>query len=97
MNKEELTALVAEILGQMEPAVKGSHYRPTQVGPENKEQDHHPGDFVPDVTQIDLRKLYLTEDPANGEAFAKMKQRTPARLGCGKAGARYKTLLLRKI
>ena len=84
MNKEQLTALVAEILGQMEPMVKGSHYRPTQPGPELEEHCHMPGEFVPDVTQIDLRKLYLTEDPANGEAFAKMKQKTPARLGSGK-------------
>ena len=94
MNKEQLTALVAEILGQMEPMVKGSHYRPTQPGPELEEHCHMPGEFVPDVTQIDLRKLYLTEDPANGEAFAKMKQKTPARLGSGKAGARYKTLTM---
>ena len=94
MNKEQLTALVAEILGQMEPMVKGSHYRPTKPGPELEEHCHVPGEFVPDVTQIDLRKLYLTEDPANGEAFAKMKQKTPARLGSGKAGARYKTLTM---
>lgn len=94
MNKEQLTALVAEILGQMEPAVKGSHYRPTEAGPEKAEKIHHPGEFVPDVTEIDLRKLYLTENPANGEVFAKMKQRTPARLGSGKAGARYKTLTM---
>lgn len=94
MNKEQLSALVAEILGQMEPAVKASHYRPTQLGPEKEEKDHQPGDFVPDVTDIDLRKLYLTEAPANGENFAKMKQKTPARLGSGKAGARYKTLTM---
>ncbi len=94
MNKQELTALVAEILGQMEPMVKGSHYRPTEPGPEPEEKHHDPGDFVPDVTELDLRKLYLTENPANGEAFAKMKQRTPARLGSGKAGARYKTITM---
>ncbi len=94
MNKQELTALVAEILGQMEPTVKGSHYRPTEPGPEQEEKPHNPGDFVPDVTELDLRKLYLTQDPVNGEAFAKMKQRTPARLGAGKAGARYKTLTM---
>ena len=94
MNKEELTALVAQILGQMEPMVKAGHYHPTQPGPEKTPKDHDPGDFVPDVTEVDLRKLYLTEDPANAAAFAKMKQRTPARLGSGKAGARYKTLTM---
>ena len=49
---------------------------------------------MPDVTQLDLRKLYLTENPANKEQYARMKLRTPARLGSGKAGARYKTLTM---
>lgn len=94
MNKEQLSALVAEILGQMEPAVKASHYRPTEREAQPQPQHHRPGDFVPDVTELDLRKLYLTENPANGETFARMKQKTPARLGMGKAGARYKTLTM---
>ena len=94
MNKEQLSALVAEILGQMEPQVKAGHYRPTEPEPKPEQHHHKPGDFVPDVTEIDLRKLYLTEDPQNGEAFARMKQRTPARLGSGRAGARYKTLTM---
>ena len=94
MTKEELTAMVAEILGQMEPTVKGSDYRPTAPGPEQKDTGYHDGDFVPDVTELDLRKLYLTEDPKNGEAFRKMKLKTPARLGSGRAGSRYKTLTM---
>jgi ethanolamine ammonia-lyase small subunit len=94
MNKEQLSALVAEILGQMEPQVKAGHYRPTEPDPQPEQHHHKPGDFVPDVTAIDLRKLYLTENPQNGEAFARMKQRTPARLGSGRAGARYKTLTM---
>jgi ethanolamine ammonia-lyase small subunit len=78
----------------MEPAVKASHYRPTEAEAQPQSQNHRPGDFVPDVTELDLRKLYLTEDPADGETFARMKQKTPARLGMGKAGARYKTLTM---
>ena len=94
MNKEKLTAMVAEILGQMEPQVKGSDYRPTAPMPQPQDQGFSDGDFVPDVTALDLRKLYLTEEPENGEKFRKMKLKTPARLGCGKAGARYKTLTM---
>lgn len=94
MNKEQLTALVAEILGQMEPQVKGSDYRSTTAGPQPVDQHHHDGDFVPDITELDLRKLYLTENPADKERFAKMKAKTPARLGSGKAGPRYKTLTM---
>lgn len=94
MNKQELTALVAEILGQMEPAVKASDYRPTAPVPEQQETGYRDGDFVPDVTALDLRKLYLTENPANAGEFRKMKLKTPARLGSGKAGPRYKTLTM---
>ena len=94
MNKEQLTALVAEILAQMEPAVKASEYRPTKPGPQPVDSGHHDGDFVADVTELDLRKLYLTEDPADKARFAKMKAQTPARLGSGKAGPRYKTLTM---
>ena len=94
MNKEELSALVAEILGQMEPMVKAADYRSTVPAPEPKDHHFHDGDFVEDVTALDLRKLYLTENPANKERFAKMKTKTPARLGSGKAGPRYKTLTM---
>ena len=94
MNKEELTAMVAEILAGMgrEPAVKGADYRNTAPEPHKTAPVYTDGDFVPDVTDLDLRKLYLVENPADGEKFKQMKLKTPARLGCGKAGPRYKTL-----
>ena len=96
MNKQELAAMVAEILGTMgdEPMVKGSDYRPKDPGPQQPDAGYRDGDFVPDVTELDLRKLYLTEHPENGEKFRKMKEKTPARLGSGRAGPRYKTLTM---
>ena len=96
MNKQELAAMVAEILGTMDrpPMVKATEYHPAAPQPEAKETNFHDGDFVPDVTALDLRKLYLTEHPENGEKFRKMKERTPARLGNGRAGPRYKTLTM---
>jgi len=94
MNKQELMELVAQILAQGEPPVKGADYRNTAPEPEKRQEDYHDGDFVPDVTALDLRKLYLVENPANGEAFRRMKEKTPARLGSGRAGARYKTLTM---
>ena len=97
MNKQELTSMVAEILSQMnaeQPQVKGRDYK-TVVYNEDRADKVCPDDgFVPDVTQLDLRKLYLVENPENGEKYKKMKEKTPARLGCGKAGARYKTLTM---
>ena len=98
MNKQELAAMVADILqelgGKQEPMVKASDYKPTEPVAERPQTDYQDGDFVEDVTKLDLRKLYLTENPANREEFARLKAKTPARLGCGKAGPRYKTLTM---
>ena len=96
MNKQELAAMVAEILGSMdaEPMVKASDYRPSDPGPVQKDPGYRDGDFVPDVTKLDLRKLYLVENGENPEKFRKMKERTPARLGSGRAGPRYQTLTM---
>ncbi len=96
MNKQELSALVAELLGQMghEPMVKGSDYKPTDPGPQAKDCHYSDGDFVEDVSTLDLRKLYMVDTPADEKAFRRLKERTPARLGSGRAGARYKTLTM---
>lgn len=96
MNKQELSAMVAEILQSIgqEPMVKGSEYKPHAPMPEQKDSGYQPGDFVPDLTKLDLRKLYLTENPAEPEKYARMKLHTPARLGSGKAGPRYKTVTM---
>ena len=94
MNKQELTALVAEILGAIEPQVKGSDYKPTTPGPQPIDTHYHDGDFVEDVTKLDLRKLYLVDSPQHEQAYRKLKERTPARVGSGRAGPRYKTLTM---
>ena len=67
MNKQELTNLVAEILSQMnppQPQVKGSEYKTVVIN-----DDHPTEGAVEDVSQIDLRKLYLVEEPADEKAF----------------------------
>lgn len=44
-----------------------------------------------DLTEIDIKKMYLVEHPYDKEGFAELKMYAPCRLGIGKAGARYKT------
>ena len=98
MNKQEISDMVAQILGELgqkaEPAVKSSDYKPTQPVPEKQDAGLHDGDFVADVSELDLRRLYLVDDAADPEGYKKLKLRTPARLGSGRAGARYKTLTM---
>lgn len=97
MTKQELTNLVTEILSQMhtgEPPVKGGDYKTVLYQNDEPRKQYRDGDFVPDVTALDLRKLYLVEVAADGDKFKKMKEKTPARLGAGRAGPRYKTLTM---
>ena len=96
MNKQELSALVAELLGQLEhePTVKASDYHPTDPAPQPTPTHFTDGDFVEDVSKLDLRKLYLLDSAKDKEAFCRLKAKTPARLGAGRAGARYKTLTM---
>lgn len=101
MNKEELKSIVAQMLQTMdktpiepaaprtippEPTVKAADYRRTEP------QETEPP--LADITAIDLRSQYLEEQPANAAAFLELKRKTPARLGSGRAGARYKTLTM---
>ncbi len=92
MNKQELTRMVAQLLDSMEPPVKATPYHPTAPQPQPEDQGYEQGDFVPDITALNLRKLYLLENPENPEPFRLLKERTSARLGLGRAGPRYKTL-----
>ena len=92
MNKQELTSLVAEILSSMnepQPQVKASEYKTVVYN-----DDHPTEGTVDDITKIDLRKQYLVEDAADEKAFRRLKERTPARLGSGRAGPRYKTVTM---
>jgi len=96
MNKQELSALVAEILQGLdqEPMVKASDYKPYTPGPQPVDSGYSDGDFVEDVTKLDLRKLYMVEEGEKAPEFRRLKEKTPARLGSGRAGPRYKTLTM---
>jgi len=89
VNREELRALVAQTLREAgntpSPAAKeeryGEAHAPVRPGaPE-----------AGDLTRVDIRRQYLVENPANREGFMELKARTPARVGLGRAGARYRT------
>ena len=76
MDKQELKTLVAQLLQEM-----GTDETVTAVQTEE----------LPDLTKLDLRQEYHVADPADKDAFLRLKRKTPARLGLGRCGARYKT------
>lgn len=91
MNEEALRAtverLVRELAGTAASPATGS---PAAVGSSRSTAAAESG-CLPDITEVDLRKQYLVEHPQDKEGFMALKLRTPARLGVGRAGARYKT------
>lgn len=96
MTQEELKTIVAQMLRQMsgldrEPPVKGADYTPTRQPVENNRQSV---ESIPDITKTDIRRQYLVHNPADSAGFLTIKQKTPARIGLGRAGTRYKTITM---
>ena len=97
MNEKELRALVermvAELAGQAPtPQVKAADYHPME--PQGTADT---GECLEDLAQINLREQYLVKNPRNPAPFLELKKKTPARLGVGRAGARYKTVTMLRM
>jgi ethanolamine ammonia-lyase small subunit len=103
MNEQDLKNMIENILAEMVGAKKHEasgnapvNDQPQAVGslqPVNIPQDTEAdGEILEDITEIDLRKQLLVENPEDREGYLKMKEKTPARLGVGRAGPRYKTV-----
>lgn len=78
MDKQELKQLVSQLLREM-------GQEPREVVNEVQAAS------VQDLTTIDLRQEYHVQAPENKEMFIRLKKKTPARLGLGRCGARYRT------
>ena len=85
MNKDEIRTLVTQMLRDLsqEPPVKAGDYRPTD--PKRGAQPPEP-----EETEA-LERSYKVENPQNAHGFLALREKTPARLGVGRAGPRYPT------
>ena len=94
MDEKDLKKIIEQVLSEMHvdaaaaPAVAAAVSSAVPNGSAPVVEDG----CLPDITEIDIRKQYLVENPENGEKYAELKANAPCRLGIGKAGARYKTL-----
>ncbi len=89
MNELELRAMVERMVKELAgegptPQVKGADYRPL----EERGQEEN---YLEDIAQVDLRRQYLVQNAENPAAFLALKAKTPARIGLGRAGTRYRT------
>jgi len=81
MTEQQIRAVVEQVLARLgQDAPRESTGAPAVAD-----------DPLPDISAIDLRRQYLVESPHDQAAFLAMKERTPARIGVGRAGARYRT------
>lgn len=94
MDEKQLRMVIEQVLGEMHIS-KENFPREEKEGTEQKafvKQEVHGEETLANVSNVNIKKQYLVENPRNREAFFELKQYSPARLGIGKAGARYKTL-----
>lgn len=91
MNEKDLRAIIEQVLTEMNTGgAPASASAPQACGACEASPAVEDG-CIPDITEVDIRKQYLVENPEHGEEYAELKLNAPCRLGIGKAGARYKT------
>ncbi|NJI80548.1 ethanolamine ammonia-lyase subunit EutC [Clostridioides difficile] len=89
MNEKDLKALVEQLVGQMVGELDTNVVSETVKKATETVIDNSA--CIDDITEIDIRKQLLVKNPKDAEAYLDMKAKTPARLGIGRAGTRYKT------
>lgn len=102
MREDEIKSMVEEILSQMLHTAPKAEPKRTEVIQTTREALVQPesegdGKMLEDITAIDLRTQLLVKNPKDRDAYLAMKAKTPARLGIGKAGARYRTATMLRV
>lgn len=91
MNEQELRSLVERMVLEL------AGQEPVKTAPTSHAPAEPSSGCLEDITQTDLREQYLVQNPRNETAFRELKKKTPARLGLGRAGARYRTLSMLRM
>ncbi|NQN68241.1 ethanolamine ammonia-lyase subunit EutC [Streptococcus suis] len=93
MNELELKEMIRSILSEITeaPVVPEKMDTPSSSHQPKQEESQIEDGIIPDITEVDIQKQFLIPNAINEEAYRKIKQFTPARLGLWRAGNRYKT------
>lgn len=97
MNETELKGMIESILGELVKAKGLDSVEPAKRTKEVNKLGDSVGshiisnEFLPDISEVDLKKQLLVDNPHDREGYLKMKSYTAARLGVGRCGTRYKT------
>ncbi|SPP28172.1 ethanolamine ammonia-lyase subunit EutC [Brochothrix thermosphacta] len=91
MNEKDLKVMIEDILTEMTGAkTEKTQENPKSETPNNAVSVVEDG-MIPDITEVVIKEQFMVENPHDKAGYMKMKQFTPARLGLGRAGTRYKT------
>lgn len=94
MNENDLRKIIEQVIGEMKSTtspVSVQAVKEEVMAANNAAATVIEEGFIPDITEVDIKKQYLVENPLHKEEYEELKQYAPCRLGIGKAGARYKT------
>lgn len=86
-SEKDLKQLVEQVLLEMNSKNNNKEDHKSRV----EDSSNITGEVLPDLLDIDIKKQLLVKNPKDVEGYLKIKQHTPARLGVGRAGTRYKT------
>ena len=85
VSERELKDIISQVLREM-----GTEGKVEEKIAEKVEERVAESDLV-DITKIDFREVIDVKNPANEAELLKYKRKTPARVGIGRAGCRYRT------
>lgn len=98
VDEKSLKAIIETVLAEMSGQEnKESDITATAVQETNKQPVAEMASceiedgYIPDITEVDIRKQFLVPNAHDEEGYLRMKSYTPARLGLWRAGPRYKT------
>ncbi|SFA99163.1 ethanolamine ammonia-lyase subunit EutC [Clostridium frigidicarnis] len=96
MNELELKGMVEKLLSEMIGNVSQDTIKESTIRPISNTLVDDNG-CIDDITEIDLKKQFLVVNPKDREGYLSMKQKTPARLGIGRVGPRYRTITALRV
>lgn len=104
VNEQDLRKMVEQLVDQMikkeEPSSTTITIQTNPTSPTYANQSQTAIDnngCIDDITKVDLKTQFLIKDAKDKDAYLAMKSKTPARLGIGKAGARYRTMTMLRV
>ncbi|MGO3732680.1 MAG: ethanolamine ammonia-lyase subunit EutC [Vagococcus sp.] len=87
MSGKEVSGSQEDVIKSVQETLSGNAVATEDNGMDNDIDDG----YIPDITEVDIRKQFLVPNAHDKEGYLRMKSFTPARLGLWRAGTRYKT------